>query len=584
MDCYRLPHMEDVFSQLAGATHFSQIDLTSAYHQLPLHPDSRSLTAFITHEGLFQFARVPFGLASAPSAFQKMMQTVLRDQTGVQNYLDDIIVYGHSREEHGERLQAVLHRLNDVGLQINFNNSSFRQTSIPFLGHVISKDGLSPTPDHLTAIAKAPAPKDMAALRSFLGLTSWFSKFLPNYVMVVEPLRELLRTSQTAELQWTDAVNESFNKLKEMLLKSPALAIFNPNLPTFISTDASDYGLGAVLTQMNSSNEERVVAFGSRTLSPAERKYSKIEKEALACVWAVERWRTYIWGRRFTLRTDHQALTTLLSTKGMNRAGMRIARWSARLMCFQYDLEYRPGSQNVIADCMSRVPLHSTNTREDSEQDLITEIAEISPQLTALPLADFKVECEDCYELTKLRQILLSGWPKVCKSLPDDVKPYFLVRHELAAESPLIFRGTRLIVPKSLRGKVVHLAHEGHQGMVRTKQRLYWWPNMDELVHEILSTCTTYQSCDKTAAVSPAQLQPITLPEGPFQHVAVDIVGSFEQGTYDCRFAITLVDYFSKWPEVAFTPNASTATVIAFLTSIFAREGNPYEITTDNGP
>ncbi|CAI5660563.1 unnamed protein product [Oreochromis niloticus] len=342
MDCYPLPHMEDVFSQLAGATHFSQIDLTSAYHQLPLHPDSRSLTAFITHEGLFQFTRVPFGLASAPSAFQKMMQTVLRDQTGVQNYLDDIIVYGHSREEHDERLQAVLQRLKDAGLQINFNKSSFGQTSIPFLGHVISKDGLSPSPDHLTAIAKAPAPKDMAALRSFLGLTSWFSKFLPNYATVVEPLRELVRTSQTAELQWTDTANESFNKLKEMLLQR---------------------------------------------------------------------------------------------------------------------------SQNFIADCMSRVPLHSTNTREDSEQDLIMEIAEISPQLTALPLADFKAECEDCPELTKLRQIVLSGWPKVSKSLPDDVKPYFLVRHELAAESPLIFRGTRLIVPKSLRGKVVHLAQEGHQGM-----------------------------------------------------------------------------------------------------------------------
>lgn len=384
-------------------------------------------------------------------------------------------------------------------------------------------------------------------------------------------------------LQWTDAADKSFTKLKTMLLKSPALAIYDPKLPTYITTDASDYGLGAVLTQLHSDNVERIVAFASRTLSPAERKYSRIEKEALVCVWAVERWRTYMWGHRFTLRTDHQALTTLLSTKGMDRAGMRIARWSARLMCFQYDMQYHPGSQNVMADCLSRVPLSDSS----AAADLVTEIAEISPLLTALPLADFKAECEDCSELAQLRQVIHAGWPKVKKSLQDEVQPYFLLRHELAAESPLIFHGTQLVVPKSLRESVVRLAHEGHQGMVRTKQRLrelYWWPCMDDLVHTVQSSCTTCQTCDKTASTSPAPLQPVEFPEGPFQHVAVDIVGPFERGAYDCRFAITFIDYFSKWLEVAFTPTATTTTVMTFLASVFAREGNPCTITTYNGP
>ncbi len=215
------------------------------------------------------------------------MHTVLKDLPGVQHYLDDIIVYGHSKEKHDEYLQDVLQHLKDVGLQINFEKSSFGQTSIPFLGHVITKEGLHPSPDHLTAIAEAPAPKDMAALRSFLGLTSWFSKFLSNYARVVEPLRELLRTNTQAGLEWTDAADTSFNDLKTMLVKSPALAINNPELPTFITTDASDYGLGAVWTQLHSDNVERIVAFAS--LSAAEKKYSTIEKEALACVWAVER-------------------------------------------------------------------------------------------------------------------------------------------------------------------------------------------------------------------------------------------------------------------------------------------------------
>ncbi|CAL9706462.1 unnamed protein product [Knipowitschia caucasica] len=259
MDCYPLPHMEDLFAELSGATYYSQIDLSSAYHQLPLHPESRKLTAFITHDGLFQFTRVPFGLASAPSAFQKMMETILKDLPGVQNYLDDIIIYGASREEHDLRLQAVLNRLSEASLQINFGKSTFAKTQITFLGHVISKEGLRPSTDHLTAIAEAPAPRDMPALRSFLGLTSWFSKFVPNYATLVEPLRLLLKTSPQAKLHWDNVANECFTKLKRLLLDSPALAMFNPKLSAVITTDASDYGLGAVLTQIHSDNTERIV-------------------------------------------------------------------------------------------------------------------------------------------------------------------------------------------------------------------------------------------------------------------------------------------------------------------------------------
>lgn len=192
-----------------------------------------------------------------------MMQTVLKDLPGVRNYLDDIIVYGTSKEVHDTRLQAVLQRLRDVGLQINTGKSSFCQSHITFLGHVISKEGLRPSQHHLTAIAGAPAPKDMAALRSFLGLSSWFSTFIPDYATLVEPLRQLLKTDMKVELQWNEAAHESFSNLKELLLKSPALAIYDPDLAAFITTDASDYGLGAVLTQLQPDQVERIVAFAS---------------------------------------------------------------------------------------------------------------------------------------------------------------------------------------------------------------------------------------------------------------------------------------------------------------------------------
>lgn len=210
-DSHPLPHMEELLSELRGALVFSTIDLASAYHQLPLHEDSRDLTAFITHEGLFRYCRVPYGLASAPSAFQKMMETVLKGLPGVRNCLDDVIVVGASLEEHDERLRAVLQRLADAGLKLNMQKCSFRQSSLKFLGHVISGEGILPYTDHIIAIRDAPAPHDLVSLQSFLGLISWYSKFLPNFATVVEPMRALLRDATDSHFEWTVDADHSFN-------------------------------------------------------------------------------------------------------------------------------------------------------------------------------------------------------------------------------------------------------------------------------------------------------------------------------------------------------------------------------------
>lgn len=580
-DTHPLPHMEELLSELRGSSVFSTIDLASAYHQLPLHEDSRDLTGFITHDGLFRYCRVPYGLVSAPSAFQKMMETVLKGLPGVRNYLDDVIVAGSSLEEHDRSLRAVLQRLTDAGLTLNMDKCSFRKSSLRFLGHVISKEGILPDTDHIIAIRDAPAPHDLASLRSFLGLTSWYSKFLPNFATIVEPMRVLQRDAAASSFEWTVDADNSFKKLKQLILDSPVLALFDPSLPTFVTTDASDYGLGAVLTQLHPDRSERTVAFASRTLTTAERKYSTVEKEALACVWAVEKWRSYLWGQRFTLRTDHQALTTLLATKGIGRAGMRVARWSARLLCFTYGMEYKPGSQNQTADCLSRLPLPA-NTAAVEEPEMVASV------LPALSVSDFTSSSAQCPELTLLRAQIQKGWPKCKKHVDSALAPYFLIRHELSASDTLVMRGEhRYIVPVSLRSTVVHLAHDTHQGVVRTKQRLrelYWWPQMDKMVESIISACITCQLNDKSAKTAPAPLQPIELPDKPWDKVGLDIMGPFENAPASCRFAISLVDYYSKWPEVAFSSHVTADVVIAFLQSLFSREGNPSCIVTDNGP
>ncbi|XDV26573.1 hypothetical protein PO909_030230 [Leuciscus waleckii] len=251
----------------------------NAYHQVQLHEESRGLTAFITHEGLYQFCRVPYGLCSAPSAFQRMMTMILKGLDGVQCYLDDVIVHGASEAIHNANLKAVLHRISEAGLKLNTEKCKFNLTTLSFLGYRLSADGLHADDAHITAIINAPPPTDATTLRSFLGLSAWYSKFVPAYATLVEPMRALLR--KDCEFHWNTAAQESFDRVKQAIVDSPALSLFNPNHSTILSCDTSDYGVGAVLTQLDDTGTEITIAFASRSLSDVERKYSIVEKEAL---------------------------------------------------------------------------------------------------------------------------------------------------------------------------------------------------------------------------------------------------------------------------------------------------------------
>ncbi len=252
-DCYPLPHIDEMLTSLRGATVFSSIDLANAYSQLPLHDDSRDITAFITHDGLFRYCKVPYGLASTPSAFQKMMATILEGVPGVKKYLDDLIVYGETVEEHDVTLSTVLQKLKEAGLVLNEKKCNFRQTSLRFLGHTINAKGILPDQEHLDAVRNAPPPSDAASLQSFL--------------QSIAPMRECAKEKRL--FAWTPAAQNSFEDIKRMLVSSPALAIYDPTLHSVISTDSSDYGLGAVFAQIQSNGTEKPVAFASRTLTVA---------------------------------------------------------------------------------------------------------------------------------------------------------------------------------------------------------------------------------------------------------------------------------------------------------------------------
>jgi hypothetical protein len=582
-DKYPLPKIDEIFSELRNASVFTQLDLQSAYHQLLLHKDSRSMTAFITHEGLFQYKRVCFGLSSAPSAFQKMMSTMLSGLKGVQSYLDDLIIYGKDQAEHDRNLQAVLEILEKYGVKLNKDKCLFSRTSLNFLGHTVSASGIQ-VDDKYQAITNAPAPHDKKSLRSFLGLAGYFSKYIPRFATMVEPLRTLLRNDCCV---WTEEAQHSMDALKCTIGHSPTLSMFDPDADVILTTDASAYGLGAVLTQMK-NGKEVTVECASRTLSTTERKYSVGEREALACVWACEKFNIYLWGRKFTLCTDHQALITLLK-KGSDRQSMRIARWSARLMKYNYDLKFKRGQENKVADALSRLPIPAEVHELDSDDTVICHIA-LETMCKSVTLEKLQECTKEDQVLNTVKKHIQTGWPDKLRQLDSEIisvlKPYYMIKDDLTICDDVIMRNDRIVIPKELTGSLLKLAHESHQGMTRTKQRLrelYWWPCMDKQVENIVKSCITCQLNDKSVKQTTAPMTPVPYPNCAWCKVGIDIVGPFEKGPVECRYAITLVDYYSKWPEMCFASNVKTKTVITFLKTVFSREGFPEEIISDNG-
>ncbi|UYV70981.1 K02A2.6-like, partial [Cordylochernes scorpioides] len=541
LDAYPIPLIEDILSSLHGCKVFTNLDLSQAYHQIRLHPDSRYLTAFITHMEIYQFKRLPYGLSSAPGAFQRYLSELLMDIKGVSCYLDDIIIGGSSMEDHDKKLNQVLSRLREVNLILNDVKSIYRQKSLKFLGHIIDDNGVHLDEELMKPLLDAPPPKDKSGLRSLIGMINWFQKYIPN-------------------------------KIKDSLKKGQVLALFCPNLPTVITTDASHSGIGCVVSQLSEKGEERIVACASRTLSDAERKYSIVEKEALACVWACEKFRRWVWGLKFTLRTDQYSLTTLLTTKGNDRAGLRIARWSARLMNFDYNIEYKKGRDNVLPDYLSRSSLSSYEDH-DGEVELI---ASINQDMLAISEEEFLRGGSQCLEIIALKEQLMKPWSN---NESSQLNKYFRLRKDLSVQEDLILNEKgKILVPVSLRNKLLSFAHKAHQGMVRTKQRLresYWWPGMDKDVEDLVTNFWVCKNHDKRLKSIRVPITPVERPANPWTKLGLDIVGPFIDTEIGFRFAITLIDYTSKWPEVFCTNKTTSKVIINFLEDVFSREGFP---------
>ena len=342
LEQYPLPKVEDLFSMLAGGISFTKLHMSQAYQQLVLDDDSKKIITINTHKSFFSYQRLSFGVSSAPGIFQRTMETILAGIPRVLAYLDDILITGASQEEdHVSNLKEVLSQLQQAGLRLHKDKCEFMVSSVKYLGHIIDANGLHPAPDKLKAVKNAPTPQNVTELKAYLGLLTYYSKFLPNMATTLSPLYMLLHNN--VKWQWTSSEAKAFEKSKDLLTSNSLLAHFNPSQKLTLMCDASPYGVGAVLSQIDEQGVERPVAYASRTLSQAERNYSQLEKEALALIFGTKRFHNYIYGRSFILYTDHKPLQGLLNeSKAIpTLASARIQRWALTLATYQYKIVYK---------------------------------------------------------------------------------------------------------------------------------------------------------------------------------------------------------------------------------------------------
>ena len=351
-DAFPLPRIDDSLNSLSGQSWFSTLDLASGYWQVRLSEDAKPKTAFATHSGLFQFAVMPFGLCNAPATFERLMSQVMRGLHWKRClvYIDDILVFGHDFESALQSLELVLMRVAEYGLQLKSTKCNLFRSSVPFLGHIVGRAGLECDPSKVSAVANWSPPTTIKGVREFLGFTGYYRRFVPDYSTVAQPLVRLL--GKECKFQWTETCQDAFMALRALLIKAPILAFPKEDLPYIVDTDASDYGIGGVLSQCIEGTEH-VIAYYSKSLNPAQQKYCTTRRELLAVVATLDHFKGYVWGPKFIVRTDHAALVWLKNLK--NIQGM-LARWLAKLQQFHFAIVHRPGTQHGNADGLSRCP------------------------------------------------------------------------------------------------------------------------------------------------------------------------------------------------------------------------------------
>ena len=357
-DRYPIPNMDEILDKLGKCMYFSTLDLAQGFHQIEMDPADRKKTAFSTQGGHYEFLRMPFGLKNAPATFQRLMNTVLEGLIGknCMVYLDDIVVFSTSLQEHIESLDKVFQRLSDANLKVKLIKCEFSKHETEVLGHIVTPSGIKPNPKKIKASLDYPVPQTEKEIKQFLDLAGFYRKFIKNFAKITKPLTNCLKKGNMVNAQDKEYLN-AVDNIKILITEDPILVYPNYEKPFTLTTDASNVALGAVLSQ-----QSHPICFASRTLNEHELHYSTTEKELLAMVWATKYFRPYLYGRKFTINSDHRPLQWLHNLREPNA---KLQRWKIRLNEYDFDVKYIPGRENHVADALSRIKIEECNAEED---------------------------------------------------------------------------------------------------------------------------------------------------------------------------------------------------------------------------
>ncbi|MGH0153042.1 UNVERIFIED_CONTAM: hypothetical protein FKN15_023917, partial [Acipenser sinensis] len=366
-DAYPMPRVDELIEKLGKEEYLTTLDLTKGYWQIPLTPDSREKTAFATPWGLFQYKVMPFGLHGAPATFQRLMDKILRPHVEYASaYIDDIVIHSESWKDHVQKVEAVLNSLREAGLTANPEKCFVGLKEAKYLGYVVGGGRIKPQLNKIDAIKNWPTPQTKKQVRAFLGLAGYYRRFVPEFSTITAPLSDLTKKAAPVKVKWSEAAETAFQTVIEILCNEPVLAVADFTKMFIVQTDASDVGLGAVLSQMKEGVEHPLM-YLSRKLLPRERGYAVVEKECLAVKWAIESLKYYLLGRKFLLVTDHSPLKWMKENKERNA---RVTRWFLALQPYKFDIEHRRGSQNANADGLSRVHCWGDQVAQTSRLEL----------------------------------------------------------------------------------------------------------------------------------------------------------------------------------------------------------------------
>ncbi len=574
-EVHPMPVVEHMLGQLGGAKLFTKLDANSGFHQIKLNEKSQLLTTFITPFGRFCFQRLPFGITTAPEYFQRMMTTILQGVENVVCFLDDILISAETKEQHDTTLRIVLQRLKKAGVTLNESKCAFGKREVSFLGHIVSGDGIRPDPKKIEAVINMPELTNVSEVRRFLGLVNQLGKFVKNLSEESAPLNQLLCADQ--EFIWGPSQKKSFTRLKELLTNYPVLALYEVNRKTMVSSDASSYGCGALIKQEGPDGVWRTVAYASRTMTDAEKRYAQIEKEALAITWACERFEDFLIGKHFSIETDHKPLVPIFTTKELGNLTPRLQRFRMRMMRFSFDIYHTPGKDLIAADALSRQPL---KTEEEGENENLAA-AHINAVLSCLPVTDerlseiWKAQQEDA-TLRKIDEFSTNGWPEK-KKLDAECQLFWPVRFEIGSENGMLMRGCRIVIPKSMRAEMLEKLHTGHLGITKCRSRAretMWWPGISSHIETMIKKCTV---CIQKSSNRHEPLMTTDFPTRPWQKIAMDLFH------YNKKWFLVVVDYYSRYPEIVSLERLTAELVIRSCKSIFARHGVPETVISDNG-